>query len=1670
MFEDKLDVSFLFLMHVDGHPFGMKSSFLNFNRHTFVLSCAGLVMLTVFVLIFARGAIAAPNFQINYQGKLTNSSNVAVPNGTYNMRFWLLSSSTAGTTTALWNETYNGAYKVTVTSGLFSVMLGASTSLAGVDFNQTLYLGVEIGSSTSNPAWDGEMSPRKVLGVVPAAFEADRIDGLTSSQFLRSDTSTTLASSSASTLLTITQSGVGDILNIFDNATEVFTVLDGGKVGIGTSTPSARLSITGTSTDNGFLFRIASSTERSLFAIGNNGQIVASSTATSTFANGIDIETGCFAKNGVCLSNISTLAALTDVNVTGVASGSILVYNGTTWLDQATSSLGIDIADTRGTLAGTRGGTGISSITANQLLIGSTGGGSWTQTATSSLGIDISDTRGILATSRGGTGVANLGGANTVLYTTSEGTLASSTNLVFTATGLGIGTSTPTARLSITGTSTSNGPLLRISSSTESILLTLNHQGYFGLGTTSPSALLALTAQSDQSAPLFRISSSTEGAIFEVLGDGSLDIGSGAINYDAIANVTSIERLNLGAVEFEVDGGMISWVDLTASSAPTSSVLSYSAQIDANPLLTVYGVSTGQGTVASTAIGIGSTTPNARFSIVSGSEAYMPIFQIASGTAATSSYLTMLADGRLGLGTSTPVHTLTVAGNARITRSLFDSYNTAGTLGQVLMTTATGTQWVSTSTLGISAGAATLATLTDVNVTGVASGSVLMYDATSGTWLDQATSSLGIDIADTRGTLAAARGGTGLSTVTANQLLIGNTGGTGWTQMASSSLGIDISDTRGILATSRGGTGVANLGGANTVLYTTSEGTLASSTNLTFSGTKLSIGSTTPNALLTVTNSVGTAANTPLFQIASTTGGTATSTLFSVRANGYVGIGVTNPSYLLDVNGVGQFQAGGVDSLSAQLVFSPVGNSGQYLSAIRTSHSASIANNNAMEFMVSNTAGVSNSIMTLLGTGNIGIGSTTPNARLAIMGSSTSNGLLFQIASSTNNPLLSFTADGLLGLGSTSPQSLLTMQQTSGLTGNVVAGTKQFFNFTNSTESALYYGNNTYMVNAPTATSTLVGSVIRVQDNSGLGNTIRGLEVQTGHGTTTQGENTALSGFARTFGVRGSTNGTAGSTYLPAGVLAETTGTTQGNALRAYSGSITTEDLVSFFHDTSDFTGTGLLMNFGNANGSFATSSNYVEFQRGGTTVFKVSQAGSTTIGDGTTNNPAGLMIGYGGLCVDNDGTCHASTTGKITSVSSAFSNSDLAEMYFSSEELEPGDIVYATGIMGVGKARGENRENVIGVVSTKPGITLGFDDRSIIGNQSGYPIALSGRVPIKLSTENGPIKVGDKIMLSSIPGVGMKADGSGLIVGVAIEDFDGEHAYSLGFINQFGDDIAEPKYDPEDTNDDPRTQDGCYYGGGSMLGEETCDPEEVSSLIPNPTPKKTKEEAMQEALLELSEEEAFSTTTPNGQEVELGQSLMFVNLSWHQIAPEQNVLAELLSTSTLENGNGEETLWDRIKTLASNFVDGVLTITGLKTDRVETKELCVDDVCVTADDLRALLNSTGQSSSGGGTSSGSSEGGTTPENQDDSSDNTTNTGTSSGGGTEGGNSESIDETSETDGVEVETGGDESDVPPESGDGSDVEEVQPDPEPEPEPEPAEEPSESESSGSESAGV
>lgn len=73
----------------------------------------------------------------------------------------------------------------------------------------------------------------------------------------------------------------------------------------------------------------------------------------------------------------------------------------------------------------------------------------------------------------------------------------------------------------------------------------------------------------------------------------------------------------------------------------------------------------------------------------------------------------------------------------------------------------------------------------------------------------------------------------------------------------------------------------------------------------------------------------------------------------------------------------------------------------------------------------------------------------------------------------------------------------------------------------------------------------------------------------------------------------------------------------------------------------------------------------------------------------------------------------------------------------------------------------------VIGVVSRDAAIIINSK------STNGVPVISDGNVYVLVSSKSGPIKKGDMITTSTIPGVGVKAVKSGYILGTALEDYD---------------------------------------------------------------------------------------------------------------------------------------------------------------------------------------------------------------------------------------------------------------------------------------------------------
>jgi hypothetical protein len=134
----------------------------------------------------------------------------------------------------------------------------------------------------------------------------------------------------------------------------------------------------------------------------------------------------------------------------------------------------------------------------------------------------------------------------------------------------------------------------------------------------------------------------------------------------------------------------------------------------------------------------------------------------------------------------------------------------------------------------------------------------------------------------------------------------------------------------------------------------------------------------------------------------------------------------------------------------------------------------------------------------------------------------------------------------------------------------------------------------------------------------------------------------------------------------------------------------------------------------------------------------------------------------------------------------------DMAENFESQVALEPGEVVsFDPDGDGVLRAATANDTLVCGVISTAPGVLLNSDPDAP-DRDGQVPVALCGRVPCRVVDENGPIRRGDLLTSSSLPGHAMRAepvlvDGepvyrSGTIVGKALA----AHAAGTGVIDIF--------------------------------------------------------------------------------------------------------------------------------------------------------------------------------------------------------------------------------------------------------------------------------------------
>jgi hypothetical protein len=416
----------------------------------------------------------------------------------------------------------------------------------------------------------------------------------TTSPFSALSVSTTTASAPTTSLFAVASS---------TNAT-LFNVLGNGNVGVGTTSPWAALSVHAAA--GGPTFAIGSSTRTNLI-VDTQGQVGIGGTTNPLDSLTINSD----------VASIGSVYPFAVRSADGVTAYAYIDSTGSMYLDQS-------ITAARGAVLGASADNAFASpiIDINTL---------------------ATFTDKLLQIRKGG----------------------SARLLLDNAGNLGLGTSTPYAKLSVVGeavaqfftatsttaTSTFFGGF--IAGPTGFNFRVMQGSGFVGIGTTTPYAALSVVGTTTST--VFFATSTTATSTFA----GGISVGNNALKYDFSSGVTGIDNVELGAMSFDTDAGNISWIDMpVSSSAAVATVESYTAFLDGNPMVSVYGEADGSGSLRAARVGIGTTTPYAQFTVAATSTSLRLVEVVNFGS---TTLFTIMNGGLTGIGTSSPFSALSVS-------------------------------------------------------------------------------------------------------------------------------------------------------------------------------------------------------------------------------------------------------------------------------------------------------------------------------------------------------------------------------------------------------------------------------------------------------------------------------------------------------------------------------------------------------------------------------------------------------------------------------------------------------------------------------------------------------------------------------------------------------------------------------------------------------------------------------------------------------------------------------------------------------------------------------------------------------------------------------------------------------------------------------------------------
>jgi hypothetical protein len=645
----------------------------------------------------------------------------------------------------------------------------------------------------------------------------------------------------------------------------------------------------------------------------------------------------------------------------------------------------------------------VNQILTGQLTVQGTG------TSTFARGIDLGggcfSINGVCVGSGSGSGTVSSALAGQFAFYNSDGTTVSGTSTLFVSqnTNIGISTTSPYAKFSIHALNGGiNTTLFAIASSTQtstSSLLVFTNRGFLGLGTSSPYATLSVVGAGGVVAESFNATNTSATSTLQ----GGLAVGGGLLNYDFATGITSANALQIvGGMSFETNAGLVSWADLPIdSSAPVNTVEAYTAQLNSNPVLTIFGKANGSGSIigTSTAVGIGTTTPFAKLSVAGNGTGTGWAFAVSD--VASSTKFVILDNGNVGIGTSSPGTVFSIGSTVSI-----ESSGTTTFVGKGINLANGGCYAVNGTCSG--------------TVTSSTQGFNAFYDATGGT------------ISGTSTLFIARNTNIGIGTTSP------------FSQFSIHALN----------------------GGVNTKLFTIASSTQNSTTTLlTFTNRGfLGLGTSSPYATLSVVGAGGVVAES--FNATNTS---ATSTF----AGGLtVGGGLLNYDFYSGVTQASSLQVGGAFSFDTNAgIVSWADLPIDSTAAVNTveSYSAQL-NSNPILTIFGKSDGLGNIIGT---TTAVGIGTTSPYAKLSVAGNGTSTGAAFIITDIASTTRFIVLDNGFVGIGTTTPSSRLSLQAPSGNTSNLLMIA------TSSSGSPAWVIDSTGLLigNTPGATSTITGNL-----------------------------------------------------------------------------------------------------------------------------------------------------------------------------------------------------------------------------------------------------------------------------------------------------------------------------------------------------------------------------------------------------------------------------------------------------------------------------------------------------------------------------------------------------------------------------------------------------------------